>query len=163
MRILPINDKYIYFDSRESVVEKSISHEFDIDRRIMHIFFPEKWEVNNRQELEKLFQINHRLFDKYKQFGRFYLVIGIGHLIIDPSLSSFYAQQASQLIEKFIAQGGVARYGYKITRVTVKKGYDETLKENPNLFGTREQAFAHIESLIAKVEAGEHQPVDKNH
>lgn len=126
----------------------------------MHLYFLDKKEVSSKKELDEHFELNDRLFDQYKQFGRFYLVIGIGNLSIDISLSDHYAEKASQLMKKYIVPGGVARYGFKITRVTVKLGYEKNLKEDPNLFGTREQAFAHIESLISQAEATDNRPVD---
>ncbi len=133
-------------------MEKLFQHEFDSDRMIMHMYFPDQKDVGTKQELSDHFELNHQLFRKYKRFGKFYLVIGIGNLLIDTALSDAYAEEASRLMKEYIIPGGVARYGFKMTRVTVKLGYEKRLKEDPNLFGSKEQAFAHIESLISKAE-----------
>ncbi|MFQ5498956.1 MAG: hypothetical protein ACE5FH_04730, partial [Candidatus Zixiibacteriota bacterium] len=66
---------------------------------------------------------NHTLLQRFCNNDRIYLVVDIGHIIVEPSLLQEYQQMAKELFSQYIYPDGVARYGFEITRITVTMAY----------------------------------------
>lgn len=124
--------------------------EFDEQRRILHVAYRRRVHPTTEEHLEKVFANFRRLMDDYTQAGRIYLIIDMSNLIIEPDLKAFYIGHARSVIEKYIMPRGVARYGFQITRITVRAGYQQYMDEPPNVFNSREEAYQYIYSLIKK-------------
>jgi hypothetical protein len=123
--------------------------EFDEADRIVHLSVRKPRRMTTGEHLEQSFANLRSILDEYIAEGRVYLIIDMSNIIIEPDLKSMYATQAHAISEKYIMPHGIARYGYQITRVTVRTGYTDHLQEEPNIFNSREEAYAYIRGLIA--------------
>ena len=123
--------------------------EYDEHHRIVHISVKKPRRLTTKRHLEQAFARLREVLDTYIDEGRVYLIIDMSNLIIEPDLKSIYAALAHAISEKYIAPHGIARYGYQITRVTVRTGYSDHLREEPNIFNSREEAYTYIHALIA--------------
>ena len=126
--------------------------EFDEERRILHVAYRRRIHPATEKQLDKVFAYFHGLLDQYTKTGRIYLIIDMTNLIIEPELKAFYMAHAREVIDKYIMPQGVARYGFQITRITVRSGYQQYSYESPNIFNSREEAYQYIYSLIEKNE-----------
>jgi hypothetical protein len=116
----------------------------------MHVAYPSKHHPTTKEHLDILFASFRAILDEHIDSGRIYLVINMANLIIEPELKTDYAAHAREISDKYLMPGGVARYGYQITRITVRVGYNEYLSEDPNIFDSRQEAYDYIYSLIEK-------------
>ena len=123
--------------------------EFDEADRIVHLSSGKPRRMTTGEHLEQAFAYLRSILDRYIDKGRVYLIIDMSNIIIEPDLKSMYATRAHAISEKYIMPHGIARYGYQITRVTVRTGYTDHLREEPNIFNSREEAYAYIRGLIA--------------
>lgn len=80
------------------------------------------------------------------------MVTNLGKLSFEPSLSKLYAAKSRHLLDKYIYPNGIARYGFEISRITVRHGFRDFLHLEPNIFTTRQEAFAYIYGLIRQNE-----------
>jgi len=128
--------------------------EFDPANRIVHLGASERMEFNSADMLDHWFSALEHILNQFIDGGRVYLVIDMGNILFDTSLSDVYARHVHAIQEKYIQSGGIARYGFQITRVTVRRGYSEYLKESPNIFNTRNEAEEYIRALIEKDRSG---------
>jgi hypothetical protein len=127
--------------------------EFDELRRILHVSAREIVHIRTQAQVRTHFSSVMAMLDGYTQSGRVYLIIDMSNVIIDPELTGIYARYAREVGDKYIFPNGIARYGYQITRVTVRRGYEEYLAESPNLFNSRDEADTYISGLIEKQSA----------
>lgn len=128
--------------------DKYIVAEFDDERRILHISYKTRVRPTTRKHLDLKFSALRSLLDKYTENGRIYLVIDMSNIILEPELKYDYAKHAKAISDEYIMPGGIARYGYQITRITVRSSYNDILGENPNIFNSREEAYTFIYRLI---------------
>lgn len=131
--------------------------EFDSARRIVLLSYPNLIEITDRQNLDQVFAEAAVILTRYAAGGRLYLIVDLHNISIDPSLAEEYSAHVTALSEQYLYPGGIARYGFQLTRVTVLRGYAEVLKLNPNLFNTRQEAEAYISSLIVESETSKYQ------
>ena len=124
--------------------------EFDTELRLMEISYRDKVYISNEQQLRNMFVNFEYIIEQYAGVKRVYLLIDVNNLIIEPALSNTYAALAKSICEKFIYPQGVARYGYQITRLTVRQGYMDRIKEDPNLFGTYKEAREYLDRVISE-------------
>jgi hypothetical protein len=124
--------------------------EFDPALRIVHLGASELMQFDAPEKLEPWFAALAKILDRFIADGRVYLIIDMGNILFDPSLADVYARHVRAILEKYIYPGGIARYGFQITRVTVRRGYSDHLKETPHIFNTRAEAEAYIKALIEK-------------
>jgi hypothetical protein len=122
--------------------------EFDEKRRILHISYRRKIHPVTDAHVEMKFRALRRILDRLTRSGRVYLIIDMSNFILEPELKAFYGEQARRIRDLYIMPNGIARYGFQITRITVRRGYAEYLGEDPNIFNSREEAFAYIYALI---------------
>lgn len=128
-------------------IQDYLEIEFDKSARILHLSYKAKIHATTRQHLDAKFTALRSILNKYAEHGRIYLIIDMSNFIMDPELKSSYAAHAKAISEQYIMPRGIARYGYQITRITVRAGYRD-LGESPNIFGTREEAYDYIYALI---------------
>jgi hypothetical protein len=124
--------------------------DFDADNKIVHLSFRQRIDLMTSDQVDQFYGMLLGLLDRKKDRGRIYLIIDMSNLLIDPALADTYARNVKKISDQYIFPGGIARYGFKITRVTVRRGYTDHLKENPNIFQSRLEAEEYIKSLIAK-------------
>ena len=128
--------------------------EFDPANRIVHLGASELMEFNSPEKLDPWFSALAKILDRFIADGRVYLIIDMGNVLFDTSLADVYAKHVSSIMGKYIHPGGIARHGFQMTRVTVRRGYGDHLKENPNIFNTRAEAEEYIKALIEKDRSG---------
>jgi len=123
---------------------------FDDNRRILHLGYKERYHIATEIDLKTTMTAFDSMLHQLSAQGRIYLIVDMSNLIIEPELSEAYARFVQHITETHVMPGGIARYGYQITRVTVRLGYAEYLDDSPNIFGSREEAYDYIYSLIAR-------------
>jgi hypothetical protein len=121
---------------------------FDESRRILHLAHKRTLHPTTPAHLETIFQALRRELDQYISAGRIYLIINMTNFILEPDMKTRYAELARGIRDIYIMPNGIARYGFQITRITVRQSYDRYLCESPNIFNSRGEAFAYINSLI---------------
>ncbi len=128
--------------------------EFDALDRIVYLSYKEMVAVATQDQLDDLMTAFRDFLEQYRAEGSVYIIIDMSHLTIDPALSDAYVRWAGAIADTYAYPGGIARYGHQITRVTVRRGYRDHRADSPNLFGTRQEAYAYIQSLKNEGEAG---------
>ena len=124
--------------------------EFDEQNRILHTAYSRRVHPATEEHLDIIFSAYKNKLALFAASERIYLIVDMSNLIIEPELKAGYAAQAKDIIEKYVKPHGVARYGFQITRITVRAGYDRYMHDNPNIFNSREEAYRYIYSLIEK-------------
>ncbi len=122
--------------------------EFDEARRILHFAYKRTIHPTTPEHLEMKFLALRNLLDQYISSGRIYLIIDMANFILEPELKTKYAELVRGIRDTYIMPSGIARYGFQITRITVRQGYNIYLGESPNIFNSRGEAYAYINSLI---------------
>ena len=121
--------------------------EFDDEYRIMHLSASEPIEVKTKLELKELcMEVGARL-QKYAAGRRCFMVVNLGAIIIEPDLADSYAQKVQYLTDNFLYPGGLIRYGYQMTRVTAKIGYQTGKLKDLFLFPTKYEAYEFLKKL----------------
>ena len=124
--------------------------EFDPVRRILHIGFKSRIHPTTKEQLGRKFAVLGEILDPYTKSERLYLIINMSNVIFEPELKTAYVAHARAIQDKYVMPDGIARYGFQITRITVRQGYAEQSGEDPHIFNSREEAFGYIESLIER-------------
>lgn len=129
---------------------KSVKAEFDPVTRILHVSYTRRIRPGNVEQLNAHFANFEVMVEKYARDGRIYLIIDMSNLIFEPEFQAEYAAHARKISEVYCLPNGIARYGYQITRITVRSSYDKYIGGNPNIFNSREEAFVYIRAQIEK-------------
>jgi len=124
--------------------------DFDSENKILHITGTQKIIVKAQAELEAFCDFVQRTMSEGCGGGLGYLIVDMSRIVIDPSLVHSYAEHVSSLMGRCVHDNGIARYGYEITRLTVRQGYRELPGEDPNIFATKAEALAFIMSQIER-------------
>lgn len=124
--------------------------EFDEARRILHLAYKQTVHPTTPVHLEMKFTALRTVLDQCISTGRIYLIINMTNFILEPELKAKYAELVRGIRDTYIMPNGIARYGFQITRITVRQGYNTYLGENPNIFNSRGEAYAYIYSLISR-------------
>lgn len=122
--------------------------DFDESRRIMYLAYERRIHLKTKSQLDQSFELFQSICDRYYSQKKFYLIIDMSNVVIEPELTAVYAKNAKKIIEKYIFPGGVARFGHQITRLTVRRAYADYLTEKPQIFSTRGEACAYIDEVI---------------
>lgn len=120
--------------------------EFDKEHRILTISATEKISSLDEQELCSFCDEVKTLIEKYATSERCYLAVDLGKIVVDPKITSVYADQIKGLSEKYLYPNGLARYGFGITRLTAMKASHDT-NEDPKLFRHKQDALTYLKSL----------------
>jgi hypothetical protein len=124
--------------------------DFDEKHRILHIAYRRTIHPTSEKNLDAIFSAFEEVLAEYTKSGRIYLIIDMTNIIIEPELKAAYIARARAIMDKYIFPGGIARYGFQITRITVRAGFDQYTHDNPNIFNSKEEAYEYIYSLIEK-------------
>jgi hypothetical protein len=128
-----------------------LSVEFDESKRVLHLAANQPTEISTMEQLIGMCRMVHEVVSQYGP-ERLYLIVDITNIAIDPKLNEAYGHKISGIAEKFLFPGGIARYGYQITRVTIEMGLAEDEKHIDGMFDSRAAAEAYIDGLINKCE-----------
>lgn len=121
--------------------------EFDEEYRIMHLSASKPIEVKTKQELKMLCQEVGMRLQNYADGKRCFMVVDLGAIIIEPDLAESYSQKVQAMTDNFLYPSGLIRYGYQMTRVTAKIGYQTGKLKNLLLFPTKFEAYDYIKKL----------------
>jgi FMN-dependent NADH-azoreductase len=124
--------------------------EFDSQRRILHVAYRNRIHPTSKEHLDIIFEAFSDMLEEFTALGKIYLIIDMTNFIVEPDLKSFYIANARKLLETYVIPHGIARYGFQITRITVRAGYHQYMNDNPNIFNSRDEAFEYINSVIKK-------------
>jgi hypothetical protein len=124
--------------------------EFDEAHRILHMAYKRTIHPTTPAHLEMKFKIFRDILDQYIPSGKIYLIIDMTNFILEPDLKTKFAELARVIRDEYVMPDGIARYGFQITRITVRQSYNIYLNENPNIFNSRQEAYDYIYSLIDK-------------
>ena len=127
--------------------------EFDEDKRILHLTGHNQIRITTSEEIKKAFGVAEELLIKYTSEERCYLIIDLGKIIISPNLISEYVELSRPFLEKYLYPKGVARYGYQVTRLTVRLSHEKFPEIEPNMFASKVEASEYIHTLIEKNKA----------
>lgn len=127
---------------------KKIIGEFDENKRIFHLSATEVLRIESKQQLEELCSAVFSKLSKYVDSDRCYMIVDLSKFAIDPKLTDCYAEKIQTISENCLYFNGLARYGYQITRMTVRKGHETKISGDPNLFGNKQEAYEFINNLI---------------
>ncbi len=121
--------------------------EFDSKTRILHLSAKCVLRISDEERLTALCAAVQDALERRRP-GRCYLIVDLTKFSIDPKLSALYAEKILAICERYLFPGGIARYGYQITRVTIKISAKERPELDTGLFSSKAKAFAHIHGLI---------------
>lgn len=121
--------------------------EFDPEKRILHLSAKRVLRITDEERLTALCGAVQDVLERCRP-GRCYLIVDLAKFSIDPKLSALYTDKILAICETYLFPGGIARYGYQITRVTIKIGSRERPESDTHLFGSKAEAFAYIHRLI---------------
>jgi len=122
--------------------------EYDETNRIIHLTARKPVRCVTLQQGYRLAEAVEELIKSHLMNKRGYLVVDYSRIIIEPRHISEYASAIKRLFETYLYPGGYARYGFEITRVTAHIGHEKYIKSSPNIFQTKDEAYAHIYNLI---------------
>jgi len=127
--------------------------EFAEEERIVHLSATEVLRINTEEKLNDLCGC---VQERLESFGpeKVYMIVDLSKFSIEPNLAEVYGQKIAILSEHFLYPEGLARYGYQITRVTIMIADESDPGLGTGMFGTREEAFRYIRSLIKARSAG---------
>ncbi len=121
--------------------------EFDPERQLFHLTASERVFCNTYEDGVALYDWVMDCLSNFFGNRKGYWITDYSKIIIDVSLTARYGDAMKHLIDRFIFPGGIARYGLDITRITARISHETKLGGNPNLFVTKAEALAYIDSL----------------
>ena len=127
---------------------KDLVGEFDEQYRIVHLTAKRPVHVTTLEQGKILSQAVNEILTQFLAGRRGYLITDYSKIIIEPEKIDEYAAVIKQLIDTYLYPGGLARYGFEITRVTARLGHAAYLGGSPNLFNSRKEAVEYIRSLV---------------
>jgi hypothetical protein len=129
---------------------KIIETEFDKENKILHLSAKETIVIKTQTELNTLCADVHSILGKHCSDSRGYMIVNLVAFSIEPMLAESYGKKIMNISEKFLFPGGLVRYGYQITRMTIRMSSDTKETGDPFLFHTRREAENHIFGIIEK-------------
>ena len=122
-------------------------YEFDAERRILHVTAEDPIPVRSVADVDEMFRLLRAKLDEVASEERCYILVNISAFLIDQSLAAVYAEHVAHIHERYAYPHGIVRYGFEMTRITVRMGYEHHLRQSPNLFASRREAMDYIEGL----------------
>ena len=126
---------------------KSLITDFDDEYRIMHLSASPPIHIKTKRDLTDTCQEVGKRLMEYAGERRCFMVVDLSAIIIEPNLADAYAQKVQTLTDNFLYPGGLIRYGYQMTRVTAKIGYQTGKLKDLFLFPTKHEAYEFIRKL----------------
>jgi len=121
--------------------------EFDERYRIVHLTAKRTIHATTLEQGKMVSAAVQAILAKLLRGRRGYMITDYSRIILEPEHIDIYAAEIKRIIDTFLYPGGLARYGFEITRVTARLGHATYLGGSPNLFNTREQAENYIRTL----------------
>lgn len=122
--------------------------EFDHHNKILHLTARSQIRCQTREQGYALARAVKNLLKTYLGDERGYMITDYSKIIIEPKHIDEYAGAIREIIDTYLHPGGIARYGFEITRVTARIGHDIYIGDSPNIFNTRKEAFQFILNMI---------------
>lgn len=130
-----------------------LSLEYDPGTRIAELSAKKVLEINTADKLETLCNETGKLLFEATKGERCYMAVDISKIAIEPGLSLEYSKKIKFLRENFLYPDGLVRYGFEITRITIKLAGLKS-GELPILFNKREEAIIYLQELSEKHKEG---------
>lgn len=128
---------------------------FDPETRIVHLTARSRIQPADLAEGKLLGEAVKAIVKRFLSDGRGYLMTDYTNIIIEPKEVEEYSRIIKELMDEYLYPGGIARYGFEISRINAQLAHQEYLGGNPNLFDTREAALAYLKGLIARNRAAQ--------
>jgi hypothetical protein len=128
---------------------------FDPETRIVHLTARNPIHAKTLEEGFMLGKAVKAVIERFLSDGRGYLLTDYSKIIIEPTEVEEYSRWMQEVRDAFLYPGGIARYGFEISRINAQLAHKEYLGGNPNLFDTYEAALAYLKSLIAHDQSGQ--------
>lgn len=135
------------FDPEELIVK------FDPETRIVHLTARTSIRPADLNEGMVLARRIEAIMKRFLGDGRGYLLTDYSTIIIEPKEVEEYSRWMKAMMEKYLYPGGIARYGFEISRINAQLAHQEYLGGTPNLFESYEAALAYLKGLIAQRQA----------
>ncbi len=132
--------------------------EFDPATGIVHITARRPIHATTLEQGLALALAFRDILARYLIDRRGYMISDYTKIILEPVHISAYADAVQKIIDTYLHPGGIARYGLQISRITASLGHRSYLGGSPNLFETKEEAYAFIHDLIAQGAAAPARP-----
>ncbi len=120
--------------------------DFDKERRIVHFSASSVVKFADNDDIDDLYLAACEILDEFTPGGPCCVLVDISKFILEQALFEYYFKKSLLVKEKYLLPGGIAGYGYEITRVTIKMGF-ASMGLTPPIFKTRHEATAYLESL----------------
>jgi hypothetical protein len=124
--------------------------EFDPETRIVHLTARRPVRACTLAEGRQLGLAVKDLLKRYLSDGRGYLLTDYSKIILEPIEVQQYSRVIKDLLDTYLHPGGIARYGFQISRIIAQLGHEQFIGGDPNLFDTREAAVSYLKGLIAR-------------
>jgi hypothetical protein len=124
--------------------------EFDKQNRILHLTASAPIRCKTREQGYALAAAVKSILNQNLSGKLGYMITDYSKIIIEPKHIDEYAAALKELMNTYLYPGGLARYGFDISRVTAQIGHRIYLGGSANLFNTKEEAFEYIHDLIAR-------------
>ncbi len=108
-------------------------------RRVAHLSADEPIIVDDNDSLSYLCGAVRAVLQGYGP-ERLYMIVNLVNFVIDPELAPAYAEKIGAIAEDYLYPNGLARYGYNMTRVTVRLSQADKIDPAAGLFSLRREA-----------------------
>ncbi len=125
--------------------------DFDKEHRILHLSATETVDVRTEDDLGELCEA---VQEAIQALGpeRCYMIVDLSKIAIDPELAPAYGDKVEGMCEACLYPHGLARYGYRITRVTIRLSGRAIDASDETLFKTEDEARQYIHKQIRRRE-----------
>ena len=111
--------------------EFEITYEFDSQKSIFHLTAEAEVHITSEEGLNQLCNQVCSLLTEFTSTGdRCYMVVDLNKFIIEPELFESYGIKIQDIQERFLYNNGLIRYGYRITRLTIKMSQKQMMQNN---------------------------------
>jgi len=121
--------------------------EFDEQRLIVHLTAKNPIHATTREQGYVLSRAVKEILSRCLGNRRGYMVTDYSKIIIEPEKVDEYSAEVGKIMERYLYPGGLARYGFEITRVTARLSHAAYLGGSPNIFNSKEEAYKYIDQL----------------
>ena len=124
--------------------------EVNREKGILHLTADQVIRIENESQLAELCQRVGGAIQELPQNRRYYLMVNVSKIVIVPELAKAYSEKVDFLCQNFLCADGLVRYGHQITRLTARLGHEKYLRNDPHLFGTKQEAEHYLLELYRK-------------
>jgi hypothetical protein len=120
--------------------------EFDANRRVLHLSAERPAHIQNTYQLNSVCKEVSRILEEHTAEGRYYLLVDMSTIVIEPALVDEYSKKIKNISERFLVPDGLLRYGHQITRITAKLAHEQQNLDDPLFFRSKAEALNYIDS-----------------